>query len=55
VSPCLCEYGEVRREEEVVWRNPLSALLYLLLWSLLGLLALYLMYRHLVEEVFRWP
>jgi hypothetical protein len=55
VAPHLCEGGELRRVRKEVWGNPLSALLYLLMWSLLGLLGLYLMYRHLVEEVFRWP
>jgi hypothetical protein len=55
VAPHIREDGEVRRVGEEVWGNPLSALLYVLVWLLLGLLGLYLVYRHLVEEVFRWP
>jgi len=55
VAPHPREDREVRRVEEEVWGNPLSAVLYLLVWLLLSLLGLYLVYRHLVEEVFRWP
>jgi cytochrome c-type biogenesis protein CcmH/NrfF len=44
VVPHLCEDREVRKVGEEVWYNPLSAVLYLLLWFLLVLL----LYRLLI-------